>query len=739
MAIAATGAVYRYRYRAFISYSHQDQAWAAWLHKALETYRVPSRLVGLTTAAGVIPPRLAPVFRDRDELPSATDLSRKVDEALAQSANLIVICSPRAAQSRWVNEEVLAFKRLGRADRVFCLIVDGEPHAGEVIGHETEECFADALRYKVGAGGELTHERTEPIAADARPGKDGKSNAKLKLIAGLLDVGFDALKQRELHRRNRRMVAITALALLVMLVTTGLAINAVIARKAAVVAREAAERRQKQAETLVGFMLGDLNDKLGEVQRLDIMQAVDDQAMQYFQSLPSSDVTDEALAQRATALHKIGSVREQQGRQPDALEAHRAAAEINAQLLSRAPGDVAREAAYADSLKWVGQVDFSRSDLDSALENFRHASELLQKAVTARPDDSAFAVSLSQARTDIGRVLEARGDLAAASAEYQAVLAIFNQLGTHDPANTRWRSEQGFAWNNLGKLALQQGRLDEAVTAYRADQRIKQALSSSDPGNHQWQEDLLVSNAILGRTLGLCGESEAARRYVAEAVDSAKALMAFDATNTDFAYDFADYSQLLARLLRWDGQVERAAAPAADAIRVFDGLLAKAPTEAGLQKGLTQSHVENAEGQRTLGHLDAAQRSAEAAKAMVANALVANANDPAWILLLAQIETVLGNIAASSGNAAAARVHWKQAVDTIALMARTSEDPHVLAALATALLLQEQIDEAQPLLARLAAMGYRAPDFVALVASRKLAYPSNRALAQRIADPVNGQ
>ena len=79
-----------------------------WLHKAIETYRVPSRLVGTTTAAGVIPRRLAPIFRDRDELPSATDLGGKVDEALAASANLIVICSPAAATSRWVDAEVRA-------------------------------------------------------------------------------------------------------------------------------------------------------------------------------------------------------------------------------------------------------------------------------------------------------------------------------------------------------------------------------------------------------------------------------------------------------------------------------------------------------------------------------------------------------------------------------------------------------------------------------------------------------
>ncbi len=48
------------RYFAFISYSHHDAAWADWLHKSLETYRTPRRLVGQVTAAGTIAPRLDP-------------------------------------------------------------------------------------------------------------------------------------------------------------------------------------------------------------------------------------------------------------------------------------------------------------------------------------------------------------------------------------------------------------------------------------------------------------------------------------------------------------------------------------------------------------------------------------------------------------------------------------------------------------------------------------------------------
>jgi hypothetical protein len=57
-----------FKYWAFISYSHADAKWGDWLHAALETYRVPSRLVRKAQPEGSVPKRIFPVFRDREEL-----------------------------------------------------------------------------------------------------------------------------------------------------------------------------------------------------------------------------------------------------------------------------------------------------------------------------------------------------------------------------------------------------------------------------------------------------------------------------------------------------------------------------------------------------------------------------------------------------------------------------------------------------------------------------------------------
>ncbi len=213
-----------FRYWAFISYSHRDEGWATWLHRKLEGYGGHAKLVATDSLRGEpLPRRLFPVFRDRDELAGAPDLSERVQEALRESRYLVVICSPNSAKSKWVNEEIKAFKRLGGEARVLAFIIAGEPNASDDPGSKVAECFPEAIKYRVGSNGTLTSERTEPIAADARKGADGKRNALLKVIAGILGVHFDALRRRDQERAARRRNWITAGAL------TGVAVFACIA------------------------------------------------------------------------------------------------------------------------------------------------------------------------------------------------------------------------------------------------------------------------------------------------------------------------------------------------------------------------------------------------------------------------------------------------------------------------------------------------------------------------------
>ena len=150
------------KYRAFISYSHADTKWAKWLHRALESFRIDKDLIGRKTGAGTIPKALRPIFRDRDDFSAGHSLTDQTLAALDASAGLVVICSPSAAMSHYVNEEVRLFKSRHPERPIVPLIVDGEH------GEPERECFPRALRFAVDAKGEITNKAVELLAADAR-------------------------------------------------------------------------------------------------------------------------------------------------------------------------------------------------------------------------------------------------------------------------------------------------------------------------------------------------------------------------------------------------------------------------------------------------------------------------------------------------------------------------------------------------------------------------------------------
>jgi len=404
------------KYWAFLSYSHRDAKWGGRLHKALESYRPPKQLIGKRTARGPIPARLSPIFRDREELASATDLGASINDALSRSLCQIVICSPSAARSHWVNEEILAFKRLGGEDRILCLIVDGEPNASDHPARAHLECFPPALRYRLGADGALSSIRTEPIAADARAGKDGRSNAKLKLIAGILGVGYDALKQRELRRAQRKLFAIASGAVAGMMITSGLAVAALFARVTAqretvIAKREAETARQTTAFLVDLFRISDPSEARGN-------------------SLTAREVLDRGAAQIQTQLTH----------QP----------QIQATLM--------------DTLGTVYM----------GLGLYKPAQPLLQAAMTIRqslPQEERSDLALSL--THLGDLKTARAEYPGAESAYDGALAVRRSL----PPNERDEATYAKTLFGLGSEQIERGRNADAERTLRSALAIQQRVT----------------------------------------------------------------------------------------------------------------------------------------------------------------------------------------------------------------------------------------------------------------------
>jgi len=355
------------RYWAFLSYSHKDQSFGRRLHRRLEGYWLPRRLVGRATAQGTVPARLVPIFRDREELAAASDLSAEVCAALAQSRSLVVVCSPAAAASLWVSREVQLFRELHLDRPVLAALHQGEP----------EESFPPALRGSAS-------EAVEPLAADFRENRDGDALGFLKLVAGIAGLPLDELVQRDAHRRARRVMAVTVAALIAMVVMGTLTAFALTARREA-------EHQRAQAEGLVEYMLTDLRDRLKGVGRLDVMAAVNGRALKYYSDQDLARLPADSLERRARILRAMGEDDETRGDYRSASGKFREAERTTAALLAEAPNDPDRIFDHAQSEFYIGLVEYERHNHAAAQRMFEAYKRLADRLAQVAPSDPRSA------------------------------------------------------------------------------------------------------------------------------------------------------------------------------------------------------------------------------------------------------------------------------------------------------------------------------------------------------------
>ena len=233
----------RLRYRAFMSYSHADRQIAEWLHRKLEGYRVPRSLVGQPTVFGPTPSRPGRIFRDDAEFSASENLGAAIEEALAESAALIVLCSPEAARSQWVNAEIKRFAELQPSGKVFALAVAG---SGSAI---VPPALLQQGRREQALG-------SEPFIPHLG---QGRNKALTRLAASLLGLRFDDLYRRERRRRFARSFgAVAAVTTAVLLVTYATIWSTHTARSRAFAAAAAYEINQGQYDRAAFLALSGL-------------------------------------------------------------------------------------------------------------------------------------------------------------------------------------------------------------------------------------------------------------------------------------------------------------------------------------------------------------------------------------------------------------------------------------------------------------------------------------------------
>ncbi|MEL7487859.1 MAG: toll/interleukin-1 receptor domain-containing protein, partial [Pseudomonadota bacterium] len=547
------------RYKAFISYSHENEREGDWLHHALETYRVPANLVGTRTSVGVAPARLTPIFRDREDLPAAGNLNATIIEALKTSEFLVVLASQAAAKSKWVNEEIRQFKAFHGPDRVLAVIIDGEPFATNRPDVADDlECFPEALRFHDFDDG--TRTPAEPLAADARRGKDSKRYAITKLAAGLIGVQLDDLVQREAHRRTQRAWRLAAAAGAASTVLTAVAGYAWIQRDAATKMRIEAEARHEDAEDLIEFMISDFRSALDAVGRLDVFDEITDRTLAYYEEQDLRALSGDVRGRHARALLLKGESAIYRG---DLLDAERFIVEAERKtrmLVDEFPDDAERLFDHAQSVYWRGELHLRNGQLTQSEARFREYLSLAEQMQRIDADNPKYRRELNYGFQNVAAALASRQaweealaffvkardtasqslpnpaaplDRARAIAPIDSWIAsMLANLGRTDEAldylneeialydailnesdDNGVRLSLAFAAKEKAMCLLAQGRIDDSASSLARARREFDRLDATDPANSLWKQygaQILADSAMVSSHVG---DIEAGRRF----------------------------------------------------------------------------------------------------------------------------------------------------------------------------------------------------------------------------------
>ena len=489
-----------FRYRAFISYSHRDEVFCARLHRRLETYRPPRKAFADSEQNSGSRGRIRPVFRDQDELASSDSLSSAIETALDESEVLIVLCSPASAQSRWVNEEIAYFRRNYPERKVFPIVIDGDPGANPRENPQTA-AFAEAmLLADIDDPDGLLG---EPLAADARKEADGFTIAFLKLVAAILDVPFDRLRQRDLRRRQRRLA-------FALVATTALSATLAVMAWRATVARDEAREARAQAELEL------LSERQTRTFLLSVFQLADPGEARG-NTVTVREVLDRAVARIDSTEFARPVIKARflatMGQAYSSLGILNRSVELLQQSLDELP-DIPET--RTDQMQ-ASQARLELADVYFYMGEYEQSLAMLDQVEQAESDESLDPESRAYAANIRGDVLSYLEQDAEALENYQQALTLAaeNPMTDEQSASVRHRALGGIAilHHFAGDFALAQSTFKEAVDIIFSTQgemhpdSIWALLSwgsaawsngDTETAEQAWTRSLAIATTVLG-------------------------------------------------------------------------------------------------------------------------------------------------------------------------------------------------------------------------------------------------
>jgi TPR repeat protein/aromatic ring-opening dioxygenase LigB subunit len=553
-------------YDAFISYSHgKDKPIAAALQGVVQKLGKPWYRR-----------RALRVFRDDTSLSATPHLWPSIEEALAQSRYFVLLASPEAAVSRWVNKEVTYWLDHNSPSTLLIGLTEGE-----LAWDEERGAFVSptALPVPPALAGRLP---SEPKWVDLRGYREAASPRGSKFIeagadfaAAIRGIPKEDLLSQELRQQRRALtLAYSGVATLaVLIVIAGWQWRVALKNEKLAVANERAATEQKQiaqqqrdraektlatatrtANDMVFKLAQDFRDETG--MPLHLMRRILDSARSLQDQLTQSGETSPELKRtEEVAIGELMMTYLAQGDAKAALDAAERAVSIAQALVQIDPQNALWQDDLNVTYSRLGDALMASGRRADAFAAYRKALALSDKLAAAAPDDANAHRRLSIDYSKLGNAFNAEGNRAEALAYYQKALAILQRFGESDAA---WQWSLSIAHGKIGEISLVSNRADEALQEFRTAVDLMRKVVLAMPLDVRAQRELATTYEQVGRALLMLGRAEEAVDAQEANVRIAREVAASDPANMERQAMLSSSYEMYFQALRKAGRTEQA-------------------------------------------------------------------------------------------------------------------------------------------------------------------------------------
>lgn len=522
----------------------------------------------------------------------------------------------------------------------------------------------------------------------------------------------------KLDRRKRRLRA-TAIA--------GLAIFAVISAALALLAtqaRDEAERRREEALQLADFMLVDLADKLRPLGNLGLLDSISAKALAQLERRPEAQTRTEDLINRSRALRTAGEVMTEKAKLDEAKSAFERASAAAHAAVERAPESTNAIAELGVAAYWLGYHHYRQGRLDEARRHWSTYLQTSERLIRLQPEHAEWQIELSYALNNLGAVARDQGQIGEALAYFRRSARLKAAVLSTRPDDDALRYDlvDTLSWISSGDVS--EGRLSEAAAGYAEQIAMLRRLVAKKPDALVWKRRLATSLLSAGQLASSRGDPDEARARIEESIAKLSELTRNEPDNKVWARDLVLAHIEAGEIADGRGDARSRAAHASFAERMIRDMQASGDASTALRRLNAASRLLIARSQPDAAIADAMHDAAILDLQRIADASNGGIHET---FLIAKALISRGTYRSRHGSTLEAREDWTRAIALIGSTAKTSKDPHVIAAWVSAQLLLGERERVETQRAWLSRIGYRAPDFVDIAGAGDAPQPPSRA------------